>query len=236
VGEALSPYVIAMQKPAFELPAGYGELVETLKVSSPNVEGTLFVHAQANAPGARVASLRLKAGVDQVTFKHLWQPKSEQLSRNGSRLLFRNAPNTQRGESWESESFKARRVAVYEGRQGPFAVTPFGILSLERRAPEAAPAFDVAAFQGTASTMRAAVQSHDDAPTPKPAQPESDPTDAKVLDAIKARQGDKGVRWDDLLATLQAQGTGAEAAEASLQRLMDKGQAYEPTLGILKST
>lgn len=226
-----------MQKQAFELPAGYGELVEALKVSSPNVEGTLFVHAQANAPGARVASLRLKAGSDQVTFKHLWQPKSEQVSRNGSRLLFRNAPNTQRGESWESDSFKARRVAVYEGRQGPFAVTPFGILAL-RRSPEAqAPAFDVAAFQATATTMRAAVQSNDaPAPAPQHKQAPDDPTDAKVMDAIKARQGDKGVRWDDLLATLQAQGTGAEAAEAALQRLMDKGQAYEPTLGILKAT
>jgi hypothetical protein len=177
--------------------------------------------------------------LEQVTFKHLWQPKTEQASKNGSRLLYRNAPNGTRGETWESDSFKARRVAVYEGRNGPFAVTPFGILALARRAPEA-PSFDVAAFQATATSMRSAVQGHDgDSPpaTNAPAaKAQDEPTDAKVLDAIKARQGDKGMRWDDLLATLQAQGTGSEAVEASLQRLMDKGVVYEPTLGILKAT
>lgn len=228
-----------MQTTNLELPAGYGALVATLKVTKvPGLDGTLFVHEHAGTPGAQVASLRLKSNGHQVTFKHLWQPKEERMSKNGSRLLFRNAPNQVRGETWDSPSFQARRVAIYEGRNGPFAVTPYGILALTRTSPSAAKSFDVAKFEGAAQQMRDAVQAREapaSASTPK-ATANNDDLDAKVLAAVKARQGEKGVRWEDLLAAVQATGIGNDAAEAALQRLMDKGQAYEPTLGILRAT
>lgn len=60
--------------------------------------------------------------------------------------------------------------------------------------------------------------------------------DNGVLAAVGQLEGAKGARWDDVLAKAAVGGLTAEQVEESLNRLMDKGLIYEPTLGILKST
>ncbi|MHB8634617.1 MAG: hypothetical protein ACYDBQ_11770, partial [Thermoplasmatota archaeon] len=75
-------------------------------------------------------------------------------------------------------------------------------------------------------------------PPPPPAAPAKSAVDgnvAKALAAIKALDGGKGARWDDVLKAMAADGVGADPAEAALGKLMDLGEAYEPTLGILKA-
>jgi len=73
-------------------------------------------------------------------------------------------------------------------------------------------------------------------PAAKPAgpSPEEEAFDAQVLAAVQRLEGAKGARWDDILAAIPA--TKPEAVEEALNRLMDKGLVYEPTLGILKTT
>ena len=63
-----------------------------------------------------------------------------------------------------------------------------------------------------------------------------DALDASVLAAVGQLEGAKGARWDDVLAQAAVGGLTAEQVEEALNRLMDKGLIYEPTLGILKST
>ncbi|MHB8633507.1 MAG: hypothetical protein ACYDBQ_05990 [Thermoplasmatota archaeon] len=65
--------------------------------------------------------------------------------------------------------------------------------------------------------------------------PPADANVAKALTAVKALDGGKGARWDDVLKARAADGVAAQAA-AALGKLMGLGQAYEPTLGILKAS
>ncbi|MES2153737.1 MAG: hypothetical protein V4510_01215 [bacterium] len=63
--------------------------------------------------------------------------------------------------------------------------------------------------------------------------------DNAVLAAVQRLEGAKGARWDDVLSTATGAagaGVSAEDVEEALNRLMDKGLVYEPTLGVLKTT
>ena len=64
----------------------------------------------------------------------------------------------------------------------------------------------------------------------------ADALDNTVLAAVSKLEGAKGARWDDVLAQTAVGGLTPEQVEESLNRLMDKGLIYEPTLGILKAT
>ena len=76
-------------------------------------------------------------------------------------------------------------------------------------------------------------------PTPA-AKPEVDAAqealDNNVLAAVGKLEGTKGARWDDILGQVATGGVTQEDVEESLNRLMDKGLIYEPTLGILRTT
>jgi uncharacterized protein len=75
---------------------------------------------------------------------------------------------------------------------------------------------------------------------PAPAKAEVDEAkealDAQVLAAVGKLEGQKGARWDDILSEVAVGGITPEDVEESLNRLMDKGLIYEPTLGILRTT
>jgi RPA family protein len=58
--------------------------------------------------------------------------------------------------------------------------------------------------------------------------------DATVLTTIEALENDKGARWDDVLSACAPHDP--ETIEKSMNRLMDQGKVYEPTLGVLKTT
>jgi RPA family protein len=77
------------------------------------------------------------------------------------------------------------------------------------------------------------------APAPV-ATPEADAAqealDTQVLAAVGKLEGTKGARWDDILGQVAVGGITPEDVEEALNRLMDKGLIYEPTLGILKTT
>ena len=77
-------------------------------------------------------------------------------------------------------------------------------------------------------------------PPAAPAKAEPDAAqealDAAVLAAVAKLEGAKGARWDDVLTEAAVGGLTAEQVEEALNRLMDKGLIYEPTLGILKTT
>lgn len=60
--------------------------------------------------------------------------------------------------------------------------------------------------------------------------------DNQILAAVGKLEGAKGARWDDVLAQTAVGGLTPEQVEESLNRLMDKGVIYEPTLGVLKTT
>jgi hypothetical protein len=76
------------------------------------------------------------------------------------------------------------------------------------------------------------------APTPAPAASNAaqDALDAEVLAAVQKLEGAKGAPWDGVLNACSKPGITAEDVEESLNRLMDKGMVYEPTLGVLKTT
>jgi len=82
-------------------------------------------------------------------------------------------------------------------------------------------------------------------PAWKPDGPQSDPAaealDDAILETVKRLEGDAGARWDDILDEAQkgaaeGQALTAEDVEEALNRLMDKGLVYEPTLGVLRTT
>lgn len=77
-------------------------------------------------------------------------------------------------------------------------------------------------------------------PPALPAKEEADAAqealDNTVLAAVSKLEGAKGARWDDVLAQTAVGGLTPEQVEEALNRLMDKGLIYEPTLGILKAT
>lgn len=80
------------------------------------------------------------------------------------------------------------------------------------------------------------------APAPanaKPAKADTaaeDAVDATVLASVQKLEGTKGARWDDVVNACATGGLNSEGVEESLNRLMDKGLVYEPTLGVLRST
>jgi uncharacterized protein len=72
---------------------------------------------------------------------------------------------------------------------------------------------------------------------PKPEVDEAkEALDSQVLAAVGKLEGQKGARWDDILGQVAVGGVTPEDVEESLNRLMDKGLIYEPTLGILRTT
>ncbi|MGB1698128.1 MAG: RPA family protein [Thermoplasmatota archaeon] len=74
-------------------------------------------------------------------------------------------------------------------------------------------------------------------PPTQAAAPEADAAqdalDDEILKIVMKLEGDGGAEWD---AILQEAGSDSEEVEEALNRLMDKGLVYEPTLGVLKST
>lgn len=72
--------------------------------------------------------------------------------------------------------------------------------------------------------------------TPEPAAAGDDALDDKVLGLVKSMEGDSGADWEDVTKEAAVDGKTAEEVEESLNRLMDKGLVYEPTLGVLKTT
>jgi RPA family protein len=107
------------------------------------------------------------------------------------------------------------------------------VVRLEKReAPGFAPAAP-SAPEPAASTWRPP------AATPKPdaaAEAATEALDNAVLANVQKLEGQKGARWDDILQASAVGGVTAEHVEEALNRLMDKGLVYEPTLGILKTT
>jgi hypothetical protein len=74
-------------------------------------------------------------------------------------------------------------------------------------------------------------------PAPAPATNEQEDAFDETVAAIVGRlEGDDGARWDDILQEASRNGATSEDVEESLNRLMDKGLVYEPTLGVLKTT
>jgi uncharacterized protein len=78
------------------------------------------------------------------------------------------------------------------------------------------------------------------APPAAPAKAEADAAqealDEQVAAAVGKLEGAKGARWDDIVNQVAVGGITPEDVEEALNRLMDKGLVYEPTLGILKTT
>lgn len=81
--------------------------------------------------------------------------------------------------------------------------------------------------------------------TPAAAAPSTDDAkdafDEDVLKIVQRLDAGSGARWDDILEEAQSSlGAGApvsaEEVEEGLNRLMDKGLVYEPTLGVLRAT
>ncbi len=74
-----------------------------------------------------------------------------------------------------------------------------------------------------------------------PAAPATDEAqdafDDAIFEIVKRLEGDDGARWDDIVAESQSmENADDDAIEESLNRLMDKGLVYEPTLGVLRTT
>ncbi len=70
------------------------------------------------------------------------------------------------------------------------------------------------------------------------ADAEQEAFDDSVLQVLQGLEGDGGAQWDQILeqAKSAVEGAGDESIEEALNRLMDKGLVYEPTLGVLRST
>lgn len=66
------------------------------------------------------------------------------------------------------------------------------------------------------------------------ANEDQDAFDDQVLAVVQKLEGDKGANWDDILS--EVTDGNDEAIEEALNRLMDKGLVYEPTLGVLRTT
>ncbi len=66
--------------------------------------------------------------------------------------------------------------------------------------------------------------------------PEHEAMDDTVFGIVKGLEGSDGANWDDIVTQAAGSGAGDEDVEESLNRLMDKGLIYEPTLGVLKTT
>lgn len=93
-------------------------------------------------------------------------------------------------------------------------------------------------------------ETHSVAPTPQQEKPAwtapaaaeetdeaQDAFDDQVLAIVQRLEGDDGARWDDILSEAKGlESADDEAIEESLNRLMDKGLVYEPTLGVLRTT
>ncbi len=74
-------------------------------------------------------------------------------------------------------------------------------------------------------------------PTPAaPADDGNDELDDAVLATVKKLEGDRGANWDDIVQDAATDTASSDDVDEALNRLMDKGLVYEPTLGILKTT
>jgi RPA family protein len=108
------------------------------------------------------------------------------------------------------------------------------VVRLEKREPPSSFAPPApSAPEPAASTWRPPVIA------PKPdaaAEAATEALDNGVLASVQKLEGQKGARWDDILQASATGGVTAEQVEEALNRLMNKGLVYEPTLGILKTT
>jgi replication factor A1 len=100
-------------------------------------------------------------------------------------------------------------------------------------APAIVPAAPKAASAAPAATASAPTATKPASP-PTATSAATDELDGKVFEVIQKLEGVKGARWDDVLTAMKP--AEADLIEESMNRLMDKGQVYEPTLGVLKST
>ncbi len=73
-------------------------------------------------------------------------------------------------------------------------------------------------------------------PAPTPADEVNDELDDAVLATVKKLEGDRGANWDDIVQEAGSDSVSSDDVDEALNRLMDKGLVYEPTLGILKTT
>ncbi len=69
-----------------------------------------------------------------------------------------------------------------------------------------------------------------------PAETGNDELDDAVLATVKKLEGDRGANWDDIVQEAASDDATSDDVDEALNRLMDKGLVYEPTLGILKTT
>ncbi len=100
--------------------------------------------------------------------------------------------------------------------------------SFETHVVEAAPAAEKPTWTPTAAPAAQATE----------ADAEEEAFDEGILAIVQRLEGEDGARWDDILADAQStlEAADDEAIEEALNRLMDKGLVYEPTLGVLRST
>jgi RPA family protein len=116
---------------------------------------------------------------------------------------------------------------------------PGGSVPVVRLEKREAPGFAAPAAAQPAPAEPAASAWRPPATPPKPdaaAEAATEALDNGVLANVQRLEGQKGARWDDILQASAVGGVTAEAIEEALNRLMDKGLVYEPTLGILKTT
>jgi len=76
-------------------------------------------------------------------------------------------------------------------------------------------------------------------PTYRPEEKSGDGDDVlddAILKQVQELEGSNGANWEDVLGGAAVDGVTSEQVEEALNRLMDKGLVYEPTLGVLKTT
>ncbi|MEA3142741.1 MAG: uncharacterized protein QOG31_65 [Thermoplasmata archaeon] len=116
---------------------------------------------------------------------------------------------------------------------------PGGSVPVVRLEKREAPGFAPTSQAQAAPTEAAMPTWRPPAAAPKPdaaAEAATEALDNGVLANVQRLEGQKGARWDDILQASATGGVSAEQVEEALNRLMDKGLVYEPTLGILKTT
>jgi DNA replicative helicase MCM subunit Mcm2 (Cdc46/Mcm family) len=62
----------------------------------------------------------------------------------------------------------------------------------------------------------------------------SDDSKDTVLEIIKELTGDKGALYRDIITECEKKGIDKIQLEETIQELLDEGQVYEPTIGIIK--
>lgn len=227
-------------KREFRAPPGYGGLKETHQVEPQSEQGleggTLFVHEYER--GGKVANLVLRGAGQTMQYAFVWQVENGRMSAQGSQLLFQTRPNRKKGEGWETEEFLARRVDIYRGKQGLFAITPVGLVSLQEakpvREPNARGGFNADAFKAALAKDRQAFEARKAARgQASPAKSADDELLRMALVAVEA-QGTKGGHWDAITDALVIAGVKREAAEAALEHLVRAQKCEQPTLTTIR--